>query len=678
MFNAFISYSHSADDKFAPLLQDALQKFAKPWYKKRNLEIFRDESSLSASPHLWENITKALDRSEYLILLASSLSENSHWVNEEVKYWLKHKSVETILLVLTEGEISWDIGNIRFLNPDYNSLPPSLDYVFKDEPFYIDLRQSKTYEDLSLDNPIFKKEILKLAAKLHNKTPNDLASEEVTMHRKMIRIRNGTIAILFLLICIIIGAFWQANKNAGIAKTNEKVAFANTLIAEANKFSNTNINKAFLLYYYAYEANPTIEMFNILNNFFIGNKLVLPLMDIEVPNHVIINSYPILNKIKTTSTDSESAIYLSSINNCFYEISDVGISVHSLNAPLFSKQYDLPLGYNFISADSNYLLFEKGRKNFKSYVADVSNSELLIFDIKTQKFLTILPKNFIVNSYKKFNYGLSNGKLCFFSRDTDKLISSKGYGSFEFKFYLTIVDISSLSSNQYYFSDKHELLGYEINNIVLSELNDFIYFNSYTHNRFDYSQSFMASLTDNLIIYKTQAINTDLDGDFGVIKAKFSNDNTLVEAGWDGIFSIREFVGKMESKNWKSSDVFKGYIENFVITDNYIFAINKENFMNIYVYNPEYFTKGRRDLNEIILMKSFEIPFENEVTDLEFDTLTSSLFISNDAQEIYKLQFGNNIILKQDINILKNQVKKILGFYDLQKEEKIRLNLMPK
>lgn len=222
MYNAFISYSHVADDKFAPSLQDALQKFAKPWYKKRNLEIFRDESSLSASPHLWGNITNALDKAEYLVLLASAESERSKWVNKEVEYWLEHKSIDNILIALTEGEMIWDDDKNCFLHPDKNSLPPALDYKFDSEPFYIDLRQSKTEKDLSLDNPIFKKEILKLAAKLHNKSPNDLASDEVTVHRKMILLRNAAVSVLTLLLVAAIGAYWIANKNRITAENNLK------------------------------------------------------------------------------------------------------------------------------------------------------------------------------------------------------------------------------------------------------------------------------------------------------------------------------------------------------------------------------------------------------------------------------------------------------------------------
>ena len=164
MYNAFISYSQAADGRLAPALQTALEKFAKPWYKLRNLNIFRDAASLSASPHLWSNIQKALDESEYMICMASPLSENSKWVNKEVEYWLEHKSIDKLLIVLTEGEIIWDEKNNTFLNPENNSLPEALDKQFTQEPFYIDLRASRTQEDLSLDNPIFKKEVLNLEA----------------------------------------------------------------------------------------------------------------------------------------------------------------------------------------------------------------------------------------------------------------------------------------------------------------------------------------------------------------------------------------------------------------------------------------------------------------------------------------------------------------------------------
>jgi len=235
MYNAFISYSHAADGKLAPALQAGLEKFAKPWYKVRNLNIFRDEASLSVSPHLWLNIQKALDKSEYLVYMASPVSAASIWVAREIEYWIAHKSIDKLLVVLTEGEIAWDDKNNNFLNAQSNSLPDILDKKFKAEPFYIDLRTAKTHQDLSLNNPIFKKEVLKLAAQLHNKEPKDLAGEEVTAHRKMIRIRNSAITILIFLFMAALVAAWLAIQNARDAIKEKNIAQANYLASESQR-----------------------------------------------------------------------------------------------------------------------------------------------------------------------------------------------------------------------------------------------------------------------------------------------------------------------------------------------------------------------------------------------------------------------------------------------------------
>jgi hypothetical protein len=49
MHDAFISYSHAADGEFAPRLETALQRFAKPWFKLRALDVFRDAANLNLS-----------------------------------------------------------------------------------------------------------------------------------------------------------------------------------------------------------------------------------------------------------------------------------------------------------------------------------------------------------------------------------------------------------------------------------------------------------------------------------------------------------------------------------------------------------------------------------------------------------------------------------------------------
>jgi hypothetical protein len=50
-------------------LQSVVQKLGKPWYRHRALRVFRDDTSLSATPGLWPSIEQALGQSRFLILL---------------------------------------------------------------------------------------------------------------------------------------------------------------------------------------------------------------------------------------------------------------------------------------------------------------------------------------------------------------------------------------------------------------------------------------------------------------------------------------------------------------------------------------------------------------------------------------------------------------------------------
>ena len=113
-YSAFISYSHAADDRFADALQRALHRFAKPWYKLRALRIFRDQTNLSANPALWPSIEQALGESAFFLLLASPEAARSKWVRREVEHWKTTRPTQTLLLVLTDGELCWDAEHGEF------------------------------------------------------------------------------------------------------------------------------------------------------------------------------------------------------------------------------------------------------------------------------------------------------------------------------------------------------------------------------------------------------------------------------------------------------------------------------------------------------------------------------------------------------------------------------------
>ena len=56
LYDAFVSYSHAKDRAVAAGLQSVMQKLGKPWHKRRALRIFRDDTSLAATPELWPAI----------------------------------------------------------------------------------------------------------------------------------------------------------------------------------------------------------------------------------------------------------------------------------------------------------------------------------------------------------------------------------------------------------------------------------------------------------------------------------------------------------------------------------------------------------------------------------------------------------------------------------------------
>src|SRR5882724_6958095 len=139
LYDAFISYSHAKDKPIAAALQSAVQRLGKAWYQRRALRVFRDDTSLSATPHLWPTIEQALGQSRFLILLASPGAAASQWVNREVAYWLEAKSADTLLIAVTDGTLTWDNAANDFASSETTPLPPALKGRFAAEPKWVDL-----------------------------------------------------------------------------------------------------------------------------------------------------------------------------------------------------------------------------------------------------------------------------------------------------------------------------------------------------------------------------------------------------------------------------------------------------------------------------------------------------------------------------------------------------------
>jgi len=236
VYDGFISYSHAADDLLAPRLQAGLQRFAKPWWKRRALRIFRDESSLSANPHLWSSITDALDLAEWFVLLLSPEAAESPWVNNEVEYWLANKDTDKIIPVLTDGEFGWADGDVTG-----DAFPPALAGAFSDEPRWVDLRFARTEEQLDLKSPTFSAAVADVASAIRGVPKDELESEEVLQHRRTTRTAwaagIGLVVLLAVSVVAAIFALDQQNEAEQLAASEAEArseADANAAQADEN------------------------------------------------------------------------------------------------------------------------------------------------------------------------------------------------------------------------------------------------------------------------------------------------------------------------------------------------------------------------------------------------------------------------------------------------------------
>jgi cell division protein FtsB len=217
-------------------LQAGLQRFAKPWWKRRAVRIFRDESSLAANPHLWSSITEALDDSSWFVLLLSEDAASSEWVGKEIEHWTTNHPADRILPVVTDGTFGWENGDVTG-----TSVPPALRGVFGEEPRWVDLRFARGETDLDLQNPDFSAAVADIAATIRGVPKDELASEEVKQHRRTVRTAwaAGITVTVLAMAAIVAGIFAigqrnDARDNAALAEQNATLAQQNADQAAAN------------------------------------------------------------------------------------------------------------------------------------------------------------------------------------------------------------------------------------------------------------------------------------------------------------------------------------------------------------------------------------------------------------------------------------------------------------
>jgi hypothetical protein len=179
-------------------LQKGLHRIGRRLGQLRALRVFRDDTDLTASPDLWGHITDGLDRSRYLIVVLSPQAAQSMWVNNEVAYWLQHRGREQLMLVLAGGRLHWDRDRGCFDPQASDAAVPVLTQPgsLPSEPFFIDVSGDAPWDQRGA---AFREKLTALAAPIHGKPKDQLASDDLREHRRFRRLRAAAIAGLAVL-----------------------------------------------------------------------------------------------------------------------------------------------------------------------------------------------------------------------------------------------------------------------------------------------------------------------------------------------------------------------------------------------------------------------------------------------------------------------------------------------
>lgn len=254
-YDAFISYARSESVFLASDLQSALERFAKPWYRRRILRVFRDDSSMSANAALWSTITDALASADWLILLASERSATSLGVERELTWWLQAKGSSHLLLALVDGLIVWDQNTGDFDWRTTTALPPCLAGAFSEEPRWVDLSWYAQATQPRKDSR-FDERVADLAAAVRGLNRDDVVGENTRQHRRALRYALGAVVGLAMLLGASLLASIIAVQQANEARTQATTAVARQLAAQAQGSSSSDLQMALLEAVQAYQLHP--------------------------------------------------------------------------------------------------------------------------------------------------------------------------------------------------------------------------------------------------------------------------------------------------------------------------------------------------------------------------------------------------------------------------------------
>ena len=235
IYDAFISYRHTELDKFvAENLHRQLEAFklpgsiAKKKTGRTKIErVFRDKDELPLTNNLEDPILKALERSEYLIVICSPRLRESLWCKKEIETFIKLHGREKVLAVLIEGEPDESFPEELLYSEEILKHPDGTEEVIKMlmEPLAADVRGKNKKEMLKA----MRTEMLRLLAPMFSLTYDDLRQR----HRERRMKRILTAVSIGAAVCLLFGAVSTAMA-LRIHKQKEQIETQNAEIQTQN------------------------------------------------------------------------------------------------------------------------------------------------------------------------------------------------------------------------------------------------------------------------------------------------------------------------------------------------------------------------------------------------------------------------------------------------------------
>ncbi len=186
------------------------------------------------------------------MLVASSYSGASTWVNEEITYWLTDHPPNTVLIVRAGGDIYWDEATGDFSSGS-DAIPEVLRGRFEKLPSVVDI------EGLDPAGALFRDQVAVLAARLHGKRKEDLYDRDVSEHRKLQRLQRSAIGILATLLVLTLAGASAALIQRDAALAQARLALSRALAAESAVWVPKDVDLGMLLAVQAYRTDDTVQ-----------------------------------------------------------------------------------------------------------------------------------------------------------------------------------------------------------------------------------------------------------------------------------------------------------------------------------------------------------------------------------------------------------------------------------